>query len=135
MGLAERRALAQFQADSYPGWKTKIDEVAGFDVAVEVEWDSLGIADYASSYAEFFPKVYFEPLVGALAAVAVDEMGRDALRAGLRKVVIRNSGEYSSPRGFSFESGALTIDHKPATNIDDGNERTTALVDLLEANL
>jgi len=61
MGLAERRGAEQFKSNDYPGWKSRIDEAAGFEVPVEVAWDELAVAGYAGSYAEFFPKVYFQP--------------------------------------------------------------------------
>ena len=135
MGLAERRAAEKFKTDDYPAWKTRIDEAAGFDVPVEVSWDELAAVDYASSYGTFFPKVYFQPMVEALAAVTIDDMGKTALRDGLRKIVVRNSDQYSSTTGFAFEDGVLTIDHRSYSNIDDGEERAKGLQRLLEAGL
>jgi len=135
MGLAERRAVERFRNDDYPAWKARIDEVAGFDVAVEVVWDELAAAEYADSYSSFFPMVYFQPMVDALAAITIDDMGRSALREGLRKVVVRNTEQFSSTSGFSFEGGILTIDHKPYTNVDYGADRASGLQKLLEAGL
>jgi hypothetical protein len=135
MGLAERRGVEQFKNDDYPGWKSRIDEAAGFDVTVEVNWEELAVADYASSYADFFPKVYFEPLADALSAVAADDLGKSALREGLSKIVIRNTGEFFSAAGISFADGVLTFDHKPQTNIGDGEERAKGLRRALESAL
>jgi hypothetical protein len=135
MGLAERRGAEQFKNEDYPGWKARIDEAAGFEVPVEVAWDELAVADYASSYAEFFPKVYFQPLADALHAVAADDLGKSALREGLSKIVIRNTGEFYSVAGISFTDGVLTFDHKPHTNIDYGEERAKGLQRALEAGL
>jgi hypothetical protein len=135
MGLAERRAVEQFKTDDYPNWKARIDEVAGFDVPVEVAWDELAVVDYASNYATFFPKVYFQPAVDALAAITIDEMGRTALRDGLKKIVVRNTEQYSSTSGFAFEGGVLTIDHRPYSNLDDGTERAKGLQRILESGL
>ena len=135
MGLAERRAVQRFADEQYPQWKARIDEAAGFEVPVEVAWDELAVADYADSYAEFFPKVYFEPLVTALANITRDEIGRSATRDGLAKIVICNSGQYYGTRGFQFSDGVLTIDHKPETNIDYGDERAKGLQRVLESGL
>ena len=135
MGLAERRAAERFKDDVYPTWKAKIDEVAGFDVPVEVMWDELAAADYADSYDSFFPKVYFQPMVDALAAITVDEMGKTALRDRLKKVVVRNTERYSSTSGLSFDGGVLMIDHKPYSNVDYGADRTSGLRKLLESSL
>jgi hypothetical protein len=85
MGLAERRSVEQFKNDSYPGWKSRIDEASGFEVPIEVNWEELAVADYATSYADFFPKVYFQPLVDALSVVGADDLGKSALREGCRR--------------------------------------------------
>jgi hypothetical protein len=135
MGLAERRGAERFKNDDYPGWKSRIDQAAGFDVPVEVAWDELAVEDYADSYAEFFPKVYFQPLVDALGAVTIDELGSRALREGLAKIVIRNTGSFYSASGIAFSDGVLTIDHQPHVNVDYGNERTKALQRTLESGL
>jgi hypothetical protein len=135
MGLAERRAVERFKSDDYPEWKARIDQATGFEVPVEVTWEELAAEEYASSYASFFPKVYFEPLVDALTAITVDEIGKSAVRDGLNKIVVRNTDQYSNTRGFAFEEGVLTIDHKPHTNVDDGDERAKGLRRILEAGL
>jgi hypothetical protein len=135
MGLAERRAAEKFKTDDYPAWKARIDEAAGFDVPLDVSWDELAVVDYASSYAAFFPKVYFQPMVDALAAITIDDMGKTALRGGLKKIVVRNTEQYSSTTGFAFEGGVLTVDHRPNSNVDDGAERAKGLQHILEAGL
>jgi hypothetical protein len=135
MGLAERRGAERFKNDDYPGWKAQIDRAAGFEVPVEVEWQELAVADYADSYAEFFPQVYFQPLVDALSAVTADDLGKDALSAGLSKIVIRNTDQFYSTAGISFTDGVLTFDHKPHTNVGYGEERAKGLQRALEAGL
>lgn len=135
MGLAERRAVEQFKNEDYPVWKAKIDQVTGFDVPVDVKWEELAVPDYADSYASFFPKVYFQPMVDALTAVTIDEMGRSAVRDGLKKVVIRNTDQYSSTSGFAFDGGVLTIDHRPHSNVDYADERAKGLQKVLESGL
>jgi hypothetical protein len=135
MGLAERRAIEQFKTNDYPGWKTKIDKAAGVALPVEVAWDELAVDDYASSYADFFTKVYFQPLVDALNAITFDELGRTAVRDGLTKIVVRNTEEYYSTRGFTFTDGVLTLDHQPHTNVDDVEERAKGLQQIPESGL
>jgi hypothetical protein len=135
MGLAERRGVERFKNDDYPGWKERIDQAAGFELEVEVAWEELAVVDYADSYAEFFPKVYFQPLVDALSAVTVDEIGKGAARDGLSKIVIRNTEQYSSASGFTFADGVLTIDHQPHSNVDYGDERAKALQRIIESGL
>jgi hypothetical protein len=40
--------------------------------------------------------VYFQPLLGALTAMTEDEIGKSALRQGLKKIIVRNTGQYHS---------------------------------------
>jgi hypothetical protein len=135
MGLAERRSVERFKNEDYPGWKSRIDEAAGFEVPIEVAWEELAVPDYADRYAEYFPQVYFQPLTDAFGTIAADDMGRDALREVMTKVVIRNTDEYFSPSGISFADGVLTFDHKSDTNTHHVEERTKALQAVLEAGL
>lgn len=135
MGLAERRSAERFKNDDYPAWKARIDEAAGYEVTVEVAWEELAMDDYADSYAEFFPKVYFQPLVLALSAITVDEMGRTAIRDGLSKIVIKNSGEHYSTAGITFRNGVLTINHRPHVNVDYHEERAKAIQQNLESGI
>lgn len=135
MGLAERRAVERFKAEVFPEWRRQLDEAAGAAVHIDVAWDELAVDEFADRYADLFPKVYFHPLVRALAAVAVDDLGREALRTGLNRIVVRNSGQYASDTGFSFADGVLTMDHRPEMNVDHDDERAKWLQQLLEANL
>jgi len=135
MGLAERRGVEQFKNDDYPGWKSQIDEAAGFEVPIEVAWQELAVPDYADRYADYFPQVFFQPLVDALGAVGADDMGKDSLREGVAKVVVRNTGVFSSPAGISFTDGVLTFDHMSDTNTHHVEERTKRLQEALESGL
>lgn len=136
MGLPERRAAAAFQQANYPAIKSRIDAAAGFPVPVEVDWDSLALDGMSHVYEGSWTAVYFEPLIAALADIARDSMGRDALRAALRQVVIRNhDGNYAVAAWARFEDGVLTLDPEPTTNIHLAEERTHALIGVLEERL
>ena len=135
MGLAERRSVERFKNEDYPGWKSRIDEAAGFEVPIEVAWEELAVPDYADRYAEYFPQVFFQPLLDALGAIAADDMGKEALREGVSKVTIRNTGAFFSSTGISFADGVLTFDHMSDTNTHHVEERTKALQDALESAL
>jgi hypothetical protein len=135
MGLAERRSVERFKNEDYPDWLARIEAAARFPVPVEVVWEELAVNDFADDYADFFPKVYFQPLVDALAAVTIDEMGTTAAREGVKKIIIRNTGQYYSTSGFAFIDGVVTLDHQPNTNVDYVDERAKGLQRILEAGL
>lgn len=100
MGLAERRSVERFKSEDYPAWKSRIDEAAGFEVPIEVTWEELAVADYADRYADYFPQVFFQPLVDALRAVAVDDMGRKPSARGYRKSSSGIPESSSARQGF-----------------------------------
>lgn len=136
MGLTERRALAAFQESVFPGIKKEIDQVAGFEVTMEVKWETLGAEGYADSYPDFFTKVYFTPILTAFKGICVDQMGKDSLKKGLKKIVITNENGFFSPEsGFTFKDGVLTLDHQPSSNVDSVRDRETHLQKLLENSL
>jgi hypothetical protein len=136
MGLAERRATKDFQDRVFPGLKADIEQQAGFPVELEVHWDELAVEDYAGSYEGFWRKVYFDPTIAALSSVARDDLGKDALKAGLTKIVFRNAaGHYSPESAVSFTGGVVTIDHAPSSNVDDVEPRAAYLITILEKGL
>lgn len=131
MGLQERRAIKTFQDNRLPALKAELDAAAGFGVELEVDWESVSTPDYAHLYDEAFTKVYFAPLTEAFKAITVDAMGKDALKAGLKKVRIKDEGS-SWP---TFEEGILSLRYPAVANLDDGAERKRTIQDLLEKGL
>ena len=136
MGLLEKRALKTFQDDSYPKLTSEINTLAGYALEFEVNWDTLALDEKASIYEESFSKVYFIPLVNAIKEISADEMGKEALKEALKKVVIKNeAGNVYGSNAYSFNEGVLTIDHQPFSNIDNITERSMELSKLLMKNL
>ena len=72
MGLAERRAIQSFQQQHYPALKKEIDDAAGFEVAIDVRWDTLAEEGMSHLYDEYLPKVFFQVLSGAFRAICID---------------------------------------------------------------
>lgn len=136
MGLAERRAAKDFETHRFPQLKKDLDAAAGFDVPVTVHWDTLAKTDESHLYDSCWPKVYFRPLVEAFKRITIDDMGKEALKNGLKKIEILNrQGIYSSGRMATFDKGILTLDHEPHTNVDDIQERADSIRTLLESKL
>jgi hypothetical protein len=136
MNLKERRAVKSFQDDHYPSQKKRIDDAAGFEVEVEVDWGTLVKEDSLHLIEECWPQVYFDSLVGALEAIATDDMGKDALKEGLQRVVLKNTTDCANAdRCASFEQGVLTIDHRPFANTHHVNQRAKAIQDAIECSL
>ena len=77
MGLAERRALKEYQEQEFIKLVDQIQRVAGFDVELDVEWDALAEDGMSHMYSENLTKVYFTPLIEGLQAITVDDFYGD----------------------------------------------------------
>ncbi|MGA3189889.1 MAG: hypothetical protein ABSF22_22510 [Bryobacteraceae bacterium] len=136
MTLAQKRIVHEFEANRFPALKSGVEEAAGWPVPLEVNWDSLAVANEESNYAESWPKIYFEPLTAALRDVGHDEMGREALKTSLKKIVVQNvKGCDYGTCWASFHDGVLTLDHQSVVNAFDVEGRRKGLVAVLEQSL
>lgn len=135
MGLAERRVIKSFQEGKFQELTERANEAAGKTLEFEVNWEQLAEENSSHLYEDSWPQIYFEPLIEALEAITVDEMGKEAIRANLEKVVVRNQeGCYSPDCWANFTNQTLTLDHKLA-NVSDVDARAKELRETLEAGL
>ena len=135
MGLAERRATKEFQDKQFPELSTEIQKLAGFPVPIEVTWDQLAVEGRSNLYKESWPELYFKPVIEALRQIGRDQMGKDAIKAGLKKVEFRNSkGAYSPTSAITFHDGQLTIDHD-LSNVGDTKARADYIIEIVEKDL
>ena len=136
MGLKEKRFTQTFQEEQFPQLKAQIVAAAGFDVPLNIEWETLFEDRFLHLYNDSYPKIYFLPLVEAFKAITADEMGKEALAESLREVRITNTQDHHNPKNaYSFADGVLTVDHSPIINADQVENRIEVLTDLLERNL
>jgi hypothetical protein len=133
MGLAERRAIKAFQDTNYPALEQQIQAAAGTAIPVEVDWNSLAFEGYADSYADSLPNIFFVPLIKGFEKVAFDDMGKEAVRDGISKIVIKGSADYSS-YWAELENKVLTLTYS-FSNVDYVDDRVEVLVKKLEAKL
>lgn len=140
-GLAERRAIAAFAADVWPRYEAEIQKQAGFPVPITLDFDSLSLPGLADSYAseDYLRKPIIDPILKAVGSIAATDIGKAALRDGLKSIVVRYD-EKTAPAsnyrdGVSMKDGVLTINWKPYNNVEDVEERTKALVQTIEAAL
>lgn len=136
MGLPERRAAREFETKRFPELLRAVHEAACVELPVEVVWADLIRDDSAHLFDDCWTRVFFEPLIAALKGITFDDMGKDAVKTGLKKVVIRSqSGAYYGDRIATFVDGVLTLDHEPFTNVDAVEERTKGIQTTLEKAL
>ena len=136
MGLVEKRAIKDFQEGQYPEFKKALDDACGFDVNMEVDWETVTEDGMAHLINESMEKVYFQPVIEGFQNICADEMGKEALKEALKLVKFCNNGGNTNPgAAISFKGGTLTVDHQPYSNMDDVKDRTKEMVAVLESNL
>jgi hypothetical protein len=106
MGMVERRAVAEFQERYYPALLKKVHAAAGYPVPVEVKWDTLALDKESDKYNTHWPDMYFEPLVAGLGRINKDDMGRAAIKDGIKKIVIQNEANNKNPACCAATSSA-----------------------------
>lgn len=135
MGLAERRASKEFQDNHFPELRNEIHKVAGFPVPIEISWEQLAVEGQTDSYKEAWTEIFFKPVIEALRQIGRDEMGKEALKSGLKRIEFRNSSGYYSPHSaITFRDGQLVIDHE-LSNVGDTKDRTKHIVEIVEKGL
>ena len=141
-GLAERRAIKEYEEKKFPEFKKQITEAAGFDVKVTVNWDKLAVAGKADKYMDdaYMSDIFFNPLIEALKEVGQDEMGKTALKEKLKEIVITydpsTAPASNYKNGYPFNNGVLTINNEPWSNSDPkGGPNFTDRVAAIKGNL
>jgi hypothetical protein len=136
MTLSERRVVKEFQADKLPAFKARVEEALGFAVPIEVDWDTLSVPGESQLYTDSWSQIYFEPLIAGLAAVCRDDLGREAVKEGVKKIVVRNTkGCVYGDCWATLQDGALILDHEATKNANATEEREKGLVAVLESGL
>jgi hypothetical protein len=105
MGLNERRKLNELKETTFPGRVKEIEEICGAPIPYEVDWDSL--ADDAEAL-NFIDNISCHRLNMALRVICQDEMGKSAVRDGLKVIKLKNVKSPADMR-MAFESGALEM--------------------------
>jgi hypothetical protein len=141
LALAERRAVKDYQEKILPELKKKLIEAAGFDVPLEIAWETIAIVGQSESYSspDFWTNIYFVPLTDAFKSITKDDDGKTALKTKLKKIVIKHDPSKAPvsnyPNGITFEEGVLSINWTPYTNANDIEPRAKALLETIEPKL
>ncbi len=105
MGLQERRMIQTLQQETLPARSAEIAEICGQAVPYEVDWDSLGQDGQALNFVD---NTACHRLNMALRVICLDEMGRQAVREGLKQVKLVNVAT-PERKQLRFAGGVLEI--------------------------
>jgi hypothetical protein len=105
MGLNERRKIKELQDTTLPDRVREIEEICGKAIPYEVDWDSL--ADDAEGL-NFLDNLSCHRLNMALRSICLDELGKEAVREGLRLVKLQNVKDKAAMQ-MTFKDGVLEM--------------------------
>ena len=105
MGLAERRKIKELTDTTIPEREKELLEITGSPIRYEIDWDSL--ANDAEGL-NFLDNLSCHRLNMALRVICSDELGREAVRDGLKLVKLANAATLAE-MGISFSGGVLDM--------------------------
>jgi len=130
MGLEERRRIKELQEVTFPERVREIEEICGKAIPYEVDWDSL--ANDAAGL-NFIDNLSCHRLNMALRTICQDDLGREAVRDGLRLIKLANVADTGS-MSISFADGVLEM-HCAYAQGTSGMYGDSEICELLSANL
>ena len=105
MGLAEKRKIKELQDTTLPERVKEIEALCGAAIPYEVDWDSL--ADDAPGL-NFLDNISCHRLNMALRVICADDLGKEAVRNGLKKIRLKNVKSTDDIK-MTFEDGVLEM--------------------------
>jgi hypothetical protein len=105
MGLNERRKIKELQDSTLPDRVKEIAEICGAPIPYEVDWESL--SDDLEGL-NFMDNMSCHRLNMALRVICMDEMGKEAVRDGLKKIKLKNV-KTAKEMSMRFEGGVLEM--------------------------
>ena len=130
MGLNERRKIKELQEVTFPGRVNEIEEICGKSIPYEVDWDSLADDPEALN---FIDNISCHRLNMALRTICIDDMGKEAVRDGLKVIKLKNVKDKSAMK-MTFEGGVLEM-HCAYALRTDGMHGDSAIKDVLVKKL
>src|SRR3984893_15063446 len=105
MGLNERRKIKELQDVTFPGRVKEIQEICGVPIPYEVDWDSLSDDPEGLN---FIDNISCHRLNMALRVICQDDLGKQAVRDGLKQIKLQNVKDKSAMK-LSFDQGVLEM--------------------------
>ena len=105
MGLDEKRKLKDLQEKTFPERTKELAEICGCPVSYDVDWKSL--ADDLEAM-NFIDNLSCHRTNMALRVICADQLGKDAVKEGLKTVRLKNVKDKASMK-ISFADGVLEM--------------------------
>ena len=105
MGLNERRKIKELQEITLPERVKEIAEICGAPISYEVDWDS--VKDDMEALT-FMDNISCHRLNMALRTICVDDLGKEAVRDGLKLIKLKNV-KSKDEMSMTFTGGVLEM--------------------------
>ncbi len=129
MGLRERRQVQNYQTTIIPEVRAELQQLAGgAEIAVEIDWSTF------ENNAEALDQLQHQALgrvVDAVRRICIDDLGKDAIRQGLKVVAVTNVPTVAE-KGISFADGRLEVRGAYGTGDSAGMPQDSEIQRLLE---
>ena len=130
MGLEERRKIKELQETTLLERVREIEEICGKAIPYEVDWDSLA-DDWEG--LNFIDNISCHRLNMALRVICQDDMGKEAVREGLKLIKLKNVKDKKDMK-ITFTGGTLEM-HCAYAQRTDGMFSDNQIRELLIKNL
>lgn len=136
LNLKERQALEAYKKNFYPQHQKQVTDAAGVPFQFEITWEQFMAPDHLSYFNDSMEKCVFNVLAYGFKEICSDDMGKQAVKNSIKKVVLKNTRDsYNAEGSFTLKDGVLTYDINPHANHDYWREKATCFVSYLGDNL
>ena len=105
MGLSERRKIKDLQETTFPQRTRELEEITGSPVVYEVDWASF---ENDLEALNFLDNLSCHRTNMALRVICADDLGKEAVRDGLKMIKLKNVGE-KGDMAIAFSGGVLEM--------------------------
>lgn|SRR5690606_18235973 len=110
MGLAEKRLAQEIKNDKLPAFESKIKDLAGYDIKVDIDWDTFTAYD---SYALSRLDIVFDDLSSFVKKICSDDLGKEALKEKMSTIKLTNV-ENREDTSMAFDGNVFDVKVKLA---------------------
>jgi hypothetical protein len=105
MSLEVKRAVKAVE-DQLPEKKSTLNEIAGCEIDVEINWDTFTTKDDVV----MIPNAFFDRFNEDLKKICSDDLGKEAVQEAIKKIVVEENE--ANQMNFDKANGTLTIKGK-----------------------
>ncbi len=137
MGLAEKKALHDFQTTAWPEMLKRIQTAAGYNLEVVPLWDTLVPHEKnAPKYTHFFEQFFVLPIENCFREFAKDDFTKSAVSSGIKKITLSNTkNNYYTTDWATVSLPEVNLEWDLWTNVDRLDERVSTLKKAIEKAL